>query len=62
VNVLVWQWGRRGGDPCIAIELAEAMSQLSGVHGLLSLSNRAEILAAPNGSELPAIRHLATDS
>jgi glycosyltransferase involved in cell wall biosynthesis len=48
VNVLVWQWGRRGGGPRIAVELAEAMSQLPGVRGLLSLSDRAEILAEPS--------------
>jgi glycosyltransferase involved in cell wall biosynthesis len=55
VNVLVWQWGRRGGGPRIAVELAEAMRQLPGVRGQLSLSDRAEILAgaSPPVCELP---------
>jgi glycosyltransferase involved in cell wall biosynthesis len=48
VNVLVWQWGRRGAGPRIAMELAEAMNRLPGVTGQLSLSNRAEILAGPS--------------
>ncbi len=48
MNVLVWQWGRRGGGPRIAVELAEAMNRLPGVRGLLSLSDRAEILAEPS--------------
>jgi glycosyltransferase involved in cell wall biosynthesis len=51
MNVLVWQWGRRGGGPRIAVELAEAMSLVPGVRGQLSLSDRAEILA---GSAPPA--------
>jgi glycosyltransferase involved in cell wall biosynthesis len=48
VKVLVWQWGRRGGGPRVALELAEAMRQLPGIQGLLSLSERAEILASPS--------------
>ncbi|MBS0562190.1 MAG: glycosyltransferase [Proteobacteria bacterium] len=48
MNVLVWQWGKRGGGPRIAVEIAEAMDELPGVTGLLSLSDRAEVLAAPN--------------
>lgn len=48
MNVLVWQWGRRGGGPRIAVELAQAMSLLPGVTGQLSLSDRAEILAEPS--------------
>jgi glycosyltransferase involved in cell wall biosynthesis len=48
MNVLVWQWGRRGGGPRIAVELAEAMNILPGVRGLLSLSDRAEIMACPS--------------
>jgi glycosyltransferase involved in cell wall biosynthesis len=51
VNVLVWQWGRRGGGPRIAVELAEAMGRLPGVRGQLSLSTRAEILAGPSPPE-----------
>jgi glycosyltransferase involved in cell wall biosynthesis len=48
VNVLVWQWGRRGAGPRIAVELAAAFSRLPGVRGLLSLSDRAEILVGPS--------------
>jgi glycosyltransferase involved in cell wall biosynthesis len=48
VKVLVWQWGRRGAGPRIAVELAEAMRHLPGVQGLLSLSDRAEMLAGPS--------------
>jgi glycosyltransferase involved in cell wall biosynthesis len=48
VNVLVWQWGRRGGGPRIAMEIAAAMSLLPGVRGQLSLSDRAEVLAGPS--------------
>jgi glycosyltransferase involved in cell wall biosynthesis len=48
MNVLVWQWGRRGGGPRIAVEIAEAMRALPGVHGLLSLSDHAEILTRPS--------------
>ncbi len=48
MNVLVWQWGRRGGGPRIAVELAQAMDQLAGVSGQLSLSDRAEILHEPS--------------
>jgi glycosyltransferase involved in cell wall biosynthesis len=47
-SVLVWQWGRRGGGPRIAVELAEALRRIPGVHALLSLSDRAEILAGPS--------------
>lgn len=55
MNVLVWQWGRRGGGPRIAVEIAEAMRQQPGVRGLLSLSDRAEILTGPSppACELP---------
>ncbi len=48
MTVLVWQWGRRGGGPRIAVEIAEAMRALQGVRGLLSLSDRAEILTKPS--------------
>ena len=48
MNVLVWQWGRRGGGPRIAVEMAAAMSQLTGVRGQLSLSDRTEILGGPS--------------
>ena len=48
MRVLVWQWGRRGAGPRIAMELALALRRLPGATGLLSLSERAEILAGPD--------------
>ncbi len=55
MKVLVWQWGRRGAGPRIAVELAGAMRHLPGVQGLLSLSDRAEILdgQSPPVCDLP---------
>ncbi|WP_428375111.1 glycosyltransferase [Lichenicoccus sp.] len=51
MRVLVWQWGRRGAGPRMAAELAAALRALPGHTVFLSLSNRAEILAA---SDAPA--------
>lgn len=44
MRVLVWQWGRRGGGPRFAAQLASAFGGLTGTEALLSLSSRAEIL------------------
>jgi glycosyltransferase involved in cell wall biosynthesis len=46
-RVLVWQWGRFGAGPKIAVALAEALRTLPGVQAALSLSDRAEILRGP---------------
>ena len=46
-RVLVWQWGRRGAGPRIAVELARAFRQLPDTSAVLSLSTGAEILAGP---------------
>ena len=47
MRVLVWHWGRRGGGPRYAVELAEGLRQQPGVQVWLSLAARAEILAQP---------------
>jgi glycosyltransferase involved in cell wall biosynthesis len=44
MRVLVWQWGRRGGAPRFAVELAAGFRMLPGTEALLSLSSGAEIL------------------
>lgn len=43
-SVLVWQWGRRGAGPRIAVDLANALATLPDVSVQLSLSDQAEIL------------------
>ncbi len=48
INILVWQWGRRGGGPRFAIGLAEGLRTVSGAQVQLSLSAQAEILHAAN--------------
>ena len=54
-RVLVWQWGRFGAGPRIAVLLAEGLRALPDVQVLLSLSKQAEILrsSAPPACELP---------
>lgn len=47
MRILVWQWGRRGAGPRIAVELAGALRLVPGVSAMLSLSDRAEILRSP---------------
>ena len=44
MRVLVWQWGRRGGGPRYAVELASGLSARTGVDAMLSLSTQSEIL------------------
>lgn len=55
MNILVWQWGRRGAGPRYAAELADGFRALPDVHALLSLSAQAEILqgAAQPVCEMP---------
>lgn len=54
-RVLVWQWGRFGAGPKIAVALADALRSLPGIQVALSLSDRAEILggSAPPNCDLP---------
>lgn len=42
LRVLVWQWGRRGGGPRFAVELASALRRVPGTASLLSLSRQSE--------------------
>jgi glycosyltransferase involved in cell wall biosynthesis len=44
MRVLVWQWGRRGGAPRFAVELAAGFRMLPDTEAMLSLSSGAEIL------------------
>jgi glycosyltransferase involved in cell wall biosynthesis len=48
MRVLVWQWGRRGGGPRYAVELAASLSRVPGVAALLSLPEQAELFADPD--------------
>ncbi|MBS1102023.1 glycosyltransferase family 4 protein [Gluconobacter sp. Dm-62] len=50
-RVLVWQWGRRGAGPRIAVDLADGLRRLAGTDVLLCLSDRAEILQSRNAPE-----------
>lgn len=43
-NILVWQWGRKGAGPKIAVELSNALRSIKNLNILLSLSDRAEII------------------
>lgn len=47
MKLLVWQWGRRGGGPRYAIELAEALRTRPGIELFLSLSVHSEVLRGP---------------
>ena len=51
MQVLVWQWGRRGGAPRFAASLAAGARRLPGVTAALSLARQAEILAAPDAPD-----------
>jgi glycosyltransferase involved in cell wall biosynthesis len=57
MNILVWQWGKRGGGPRYATALAAALRALDGdpscgrVAALLSLSIQAEIMQGPDAPD-----------
>lgn len=58
MKVLVWQWGRYGAGPRIAVELARGLARLPDVSVVLSLSHEAEIMGhlpaeLPPGCVLP---------
>ncbi|MCP1274078.1 glycosyltransferase family 4 protein [Gluconobacter albidus] len=59
-RILVWQWGRRGAGPRIAVDLANGFKRLPGTDVLLCLSERAEILRSRNAPE--AVVKVATYS
>ncbi|MDI2111789.1 glycosyltransferase [Commensalibacter nepenthis] len=44
LNMLIWQWGRRGAGPKTAVEFSKAMLSISNVKAFLSLSRQAEIV------------------
>ncbi len=61
VRVLVWQWGRRGAGPRVAIEMAAGLDALPDCDAMLSLSTGAEILgrhAVPGALLVPTYRNL----
>ena len=59
-RILVWQWGRRGAGPRIAVDLADGLKRLPETEVLLCLSERAEILRSKNAPE--AVVKVATYS
>ena len=44
MRILVWQWGRFGAGPRIAVDFAAAFGAVAGVEVLLSLSRQSEIM------------------
>ena len=55
MKVLVWQWGKRGAGPRVAVEMARGLGEVGGVEAALSLSANAELLRGPGAPrcELP---------
>jgi len=55
MKVLVWQWGRRGAGPLMAVALSRALAELPGTEVVLSLSTTAELLTLPGAprNDLP---------
>ena len=55
MRVIVWQWGRFGAGPRLAVSLAEGLRALGGVESVLSLSTGAEVMHGLDGAncELP---------
>ena len=55
MKVLVWQWGRRGAGPLLAVVIARELAQVQGIEPLLSLSTMAELLhgTQPPANDLP---------
>lgn len=55
MRVLVWQWGRRGAGPRVAVTLAQYLAEIPGMTVLLSLSTGAELLqtSTPPVPDLP---------
>lgn len=49
MKILVWQWGRFGGGPRVAVELANGLGAQPGVEVVLSLARGAEIRATAPG-------------
>ena len=53
MKVLLWCWGRRGGGPAIAVELASALAKIDGLSVHLSMSRQAEIAERAGDLGLP---------
>ncbi|MBC7637726.1 MAG: glycosyltransferase family 4 protein [Acetobacteraceae bacterium] len=49
MKILIWQWGRFGGGPRVAVELATALRAQPGYEVVLSLARGAEIRATTPG-------------
>jgi glycosyltransferase involved in cell wall biosynthesis len=50
---MLWCWGRRGGGPAIALELAAALARVDGIKVRLALSRQADIAGRAGGLGLP---------
>jgi glycosyltransferase involved in cell wall biosynthesis len=48
MRILVWQWGRRGAGPQLAVDYVDAFASLPGITTFLSLSRAAEIMQGMN--------------
>jgi glycosyltransferase involved in cell wall biosynthesis len=55
MRVLIWQWGRRGAGPLVAVAMARQLSAVPGIETCLSLSTGAELLGLPGApvNDLP---------
>jgi glycosyltransferase involved in cell wall biosynthesis len=55
VKILVWQWGRFGAGPRVAVDFAAGFEAVPGVSAMLSLSEQAEIMrgACPPACDMP---------
>ena len=51
----MWQWGRRGAGPLLAVVIARELARLPGIEPVLSLSSMAELLHGPHppANDLP---------
>ena len=49
MKILIWQWGRFGGGPRVAVELARGLRAQPGLEVVLSLAKDAEIRATTPG-------------
>jgi glycosyltransferase involved in cell wall biosynthesis len=53
MKILVWQWGRFGAGPRIAVDFAAGFGAVPGVSAQLSLSRQAEIMLSGPVCDLP---------
>ncbi|CAK7193164.1 hypothetical protein COMNV_01377 [Commensalibacter sp. Nvir] len=45
INILVWQWGRKGAGPKIAVEFTKALRLIDDINPILSLSRQSETIS-----------------